>query len=367
MRFQDFNISRRALMGGAASLALVACSPSKDDSKAASTATGSKTMFNIGWSIYAGWMPWPFAQTAGLVKKHADKYGITINIVQINDYVESVNQYTAGKLDGVTVASMDALTIPAAGGKDTTALIVGDYSNGNDGLVSKNAASVADMKGKTVNLVELSVSHYLLARALDSVGLKLSDVKTVNTSDADIVSAFNTSDVQSVVTWKPQLSEVAKVSGANTLFDSSKIPGEILDLLVVDTKTLAENPNLGKALVDIWYETMAIISGQDDAGKKARETMGKLSGTDLAGFEEQLATTFMYYKAEDAIKLVNDPSLVATMDKVRQFSFSKGLYGPTATSVDAIGIAFPGDKVLGDKANIKLRFDPSYMAGAVKG
>ena len=64
---------------------------------------------------------------AGIVKKWADKYGIKINVTQINDYVESINQYTAGKFDGVTVTNMDALTIPAAGGVDTTAVIIGDY------------------------------------------------------------------------------------------------------------------------------------------------------------------------------------------------------------------------------------------------
>src|ERR1700712_6066896 len=105
--------------------------------------------FNIGWSIYAGWMPWPYAQQAGIVKKWADKYGIKINIVQVNDYVESVNQYTAGKLDGVTVTNMDALTIPAAGGKDTSAVIVGDYSNGNDGVLLKGADSLAAIKGRS--------------------------------------------------------------------------------------------------------------------------------------------------------------------------------------------------------------------------
>ncbi len=33
------------------------------------------------------------------------------------------------------------------------------------------------------------------------------------------------------------------------VFDSSKIPGEILDLMVVNTQTLKDNPKLGKALV----------------------------------------------------------------------------------------------------------------------
>ena len=93
-------------------------------------------------------MPWPYAQKAGIVKKWADKYGVTINFVQVNDYVESVNQFNAGKLDGVTVTNMDALTIPAAGGKDTSAIILGDYSDGNDGIVLKNASSIADINVK---------------------------------------------------------------------------------------------------------------------------------------------------------------------------------------------------------------------------
>src|SRR3569623_2820313 len=122
-----------------------------------------KKEFNVAWSIYVGWMPWPYADQAGIVKKWADKYGIKIKVTQINDYVESINQYPAGKFDGVTVTNMDALPIPAAGGVDTTAVLVGDYSNGNAGVILKNAKSVADIKGQNVKLVEFSVSHYLLA------------------------------------------------------------------------------------------------------------------------------------------------------------------------------------------------------------
>jgi NitT/TauT family transport system substrate-binding protein len=131
----------------------------------------AKKEFNIAWTIYVGWMPWPYSAEAGIVKKWADKYGISIKITQINDYVESINQYTAGKFDGVTLTNMDALTIPAAGGVDTTAIIMGDFSNGNDGIVLKNAKTLSDIKGRRINIVELSVSHYLLARGLTSIYL----------------------------------------------------------------------------------------------------------------------------------------------------------------------------------------------------
>ncbi|MGB0749684.1 MAG: putative urea ABC transporter substrate-binding protein, partial [Magnetospiraceae bacterium] len=184
-----------------------------------------KTSFKVMWSIYVGWMPWGYAADAGIVKKWADKYGIEIEVVQINDYIESINQYTAGAFDAGVMTNMDALTIPAVGGVDTTALIVGDFSNGNDGIVLKNGKTVADLKGQNVNLVELSVSHYLLARALDTVGLSEKDLTVVNTSDADIVAAFTGSDdVTAVVTWNPQLSEVAGQPGATKVFDSAGIP-----------------------------------------------------------------------------------------------------------------------------------------------
>jgi NitT/TauT family transport system substrate-binding protein len=124
-----------------------------------------KKEFKVAWSIYVGWMPWGYAAESGIVKKWADKYGITIEVKQFNDYVESINQYTAGGFDAVTITNMDALSIPAAGGVDTTAVIVGDFSNGNDAVILKNKDKLKDILGQNVNLVEYSVSHYLLARA----------------------------------------------------------------------------------------------------------------------------------------------------------------------------------------------------------
>lgn len=344
----------------AGALMLAGCSASPDPQ------AEPRTEFNIGWSIYAGWMPWPYAQQAGIVKKWSDKYGIKINLVQVNDYVESVNQYTAGKFDGVTVTNMDALTIPAAGGKDTSAIIVGDYSNGNDGILLKGATSLAAIKGRQTYLVELSVSHYLLARGLESVGLKSTDVPTVNTSDADIVAAFGAADVNAAVAWNPQLSVMKGGAGVTQVFSSADIPGEILDLMVVDTATLKANPNLGKALAGIWYETVALMQQQDAKGAEARAAMAKLSGATPEMFESQLKSTFLYADPKAAVAATNALELITKMTMVRDFSFSKGLFKGAATA-DAVGIGFPGGKTLGDPARVTLRFDDSFMKLAADG
>ncbi|MEM7058810.1 MAG: putative urea ABC transporter substrate-binding protein [Pseudomonadota bacterium] len=324
-----------------------------------------KSDFKVAWSIYVGWMPWGYLETSGIMDKWADKYGINVEIVQINDYVESINLYTAGQFDGVSATNMDTLSIPSGGGVDTTALIVGDFSNGNDAVILKGGGSLADLKGKPVNLVELSVSHYLLARALDSVSLKESDLaKVINTSDADMIAAYGTDDVEAVVTWNPLVSTIMEQPGATKLFDSSDIPGEIIDMMVVNTETLADNPEFGKAVVGAWYELMATMEAGDEAALTA---MAEASGTDLAGYKAQLASTQMFWKPADAVAFVESSELPKTMVNVAEFLFDKGILGEGAPSADFVGVSYPDGSTTGDEANVKLRYDTSFMKMAADG
>lgn len=322
--------------------------------------------FKVCWSIYVGWMPWAYGAEQGIVQKWGEKYGIDIDVVQINDYIESINQYSAGEFDACTMTNMDALTIPAAGGVDSTALVVGDFSNGNDGVVLKGKKTLADIKGQNVNLVELSVSHYLLARGLETVGLSEKDLTVVNTSDADMVAVYGTDDVTAVATWNPLLSEIAAVPNSYKVFDSSQIPGEIIDLLVINTETLKSNPKLGKALVGAWYEIMGKMSGSDKVATDAKSYMASASGTDLAGYEAQLASTEMFYTPATALDLTNSEKLLTTMENVAKFSFKHGLLGDGAPDAGFIGIEMPAG-TFGDKSNVKFRFDPTYMDMAEKG
>ncbi|MEM9574119.1 MAG: putative urea ABC transporter substrate-binding protein [Pseudomonadota bacterium] len=327
-------------------------------------AAEEKTEFSVCWSIYVGWMPWGYLQDSGIMKKWADKYEISVDIVQINDYVESINQYTAGQYDGCSMTNMDALSIPAGGGVDTTALIVGDYSNGNDGIVLKGETELSALAGQNVNLVELSVSHYLLARALESVNLSEKDLTVVNTSDADMIAAYQTPDVTSVVTWNPLLSEIEAMPDSTKVFDSAGIPGEIIDTMMVNTETLADNPAFGKALTGAWYEVLGLMAAGDS---EALEAMAAASGTDLDGYNAQLATTKMFYEPAEAVAFTQSSDLPETMKFVAEFLFDKGILGEGAPSPEFVGVEFPDGSTYGDASNVKLRFDTTYMQMAADG
>lgn len=348
-----------------ATVAVVAgCGKKEATTEPAATAVAEKPKFAVAWSHYVGWEPWAYADHAGILKKWADQYSIEISLTLVNDYVESINLYTAGKFDACVMTNMDALTIPAVGGVDSQAVIVGDFSNGNDGIVVKNAASVKDLKGRSIHLVELSVSHYLLARALDMNGLSEKDVTPVNTSDADIAAVFTADANGAAVTWNPPLAQARQAPGAKLVFDSSAIPGEIMDLMVVKT---ASDERLKQALAGAWYETMAILAGSGPQHDEALDFIAKSSGTTVDDIKSQLSTTAMFYKAAEGAAFAASPDVAKTMDKVRQFSFSKGLFGEGAASADIVGIQFDDGSTLGKADNVRLRFTSQYMKAAAEG
>lgn len=332
-------------------------------------ATGAEAeTFKIGTSIYAGWMPWYYIEDEGIMDKWAEKYGIEVEVVPFGDYIASIEAFVAGEVDACTMTNMEALDMPAASGVDCTVLVVGDYSNGNDALITRGGLQVGDLAGQRISLVELSVSHYLLVRALEMNGLRERDVTIVNTSDSDIGPVFLTNeDQKAMVTWNPIVMNVMQTPGLGNVFDSAQIPGEILDLLVVNTRTLEKNQPFGKAATGAWYETMKAMTQRGVTGKKALEQMAGRAECSLVEYQNQLRTTMMFYKPEDAVAYARGAEIKEKMDLVRKFCASHGLLGGEVGDPDVVGIEFPDGTVLGNAENIKVRFTTQYMQLAADG
>jgi sulfonate transport system substrate-binding protein len=72
-------------------------------------------------------------------------------------------------------------------------------------LVQKDSPirTVADLKGKRVALNKGSNVHYLLVRALESAGLKYSDIQIAYLTPGDARPAFQQGKVDAWVIWDP--------------------------------------------------------------------------------------------------------------------------------------------------------------------
>src|SRR4051812_2137080 len=326
------------------------------------TAFAQKPTFTVGWSVYAGWTPYHYMNKSGLLRKWADKYGITIQVKRF-DYAPSLDAFVAKNIDACAMTNMEALDMPAASGVPTTAILIGDYSNGNDALLVRGGLQLKDLPGKKMLLVQKTVSEYLFDRAMTLNGLRdqIKRVRAINTSDADIATAFiGDAGASAVVTWKPMVSQLAKQKGVASLFDSSKIPGEILALTVVRTDVLNRPDGAGqkfaKALAGAWYEMLGQMSND-----KVLAGIAEGSQDTLASYKEQLSTTKMFYTPAEAAAFAAATDIKQKMALVRQFCFDHGLLGATTKSVDDVAIKYPDGHVQGKPDRVRLIFDASYM------
>ena len=168
-----------------------------------------------------------------------------------------------------------------------------------------------------------------------------------------------------MVTWKPLVSQISKQPGVTNIFNSSQIPGEILDLTVVRTDVLNRADGSGqkfaKALAGAWYETMALMSGQGPATAKVLTAIAEGSQDSLESYKEQLSTTHMLYTPQSALQLATSPEMKQKMTLVKQFCFSHGLLGENTKSSDDVAIRYSDSTVQGKPDRVRLRFETAYM------
>jgi NitT/TauT family transport system substrate-binding protein len=283
----------------------------------------------VGYSDWPGWVAWQVAIEKGWFKEA----GVDVQFEWF-DYVASMDAFTAGKIDAVTVTNGDAMVM-AAGGAKNTMIMVTDYSNGNDMIVGKpGIKSLKDLKGKKVGLETGFVEHLLLLNGLEKAGMKESDVTIVNTKTNETPQALASGDLAAIAAWQPNSGEAMKrVPGAKPIYTSAHEPGLIYDVVTVNPASLASKKAEWAKFVKVWDKVVTYINDpktQPDAvkimaarvGLKPAAYLPLLKGTRLLSLDEGKK---IYVKA-DGFKSLYGSSKIADNFNVQ--------YGVYKTPVD---------------------------------
>lgn len=112
-------------------------------------------------------------------------------------------------------------------------ILVMDQSNGADALVARpDIERLEDLRGRRVAVENTAVGALVLDAALREAGLTAGDIDIVPTTVDEHFDAYRNGRVDAVVTFDPVRSRLLS-AGATLLFDSSRIPGRVVDVLVV--------------------------------------------------------------------------------------------------------------------------------------
>ena len=220
----------------------------------------------IGYSDWPGWVAWQVAIDKGWFKEA----GVPVKFEWF-DYSASMEAFSAGKIDAVTMTNGDALVTGAAGGKSVM-LMLTDYSNGNDMLVGKpGVKSIKDLKGKKVAVEEGLVEHLLLLNALKKAGMKETDVTLVNAKTNEMPQVLASGDVAAVGAWQPIAGQAMKaLPGARPIYTSADEPGLIYDVLAVSPASAKQRRADWLKVLKVWDRVVHYINDpktQPDAVK----------------------------------------------------------------------------------------------------
>jgi NitT/TauT family transport system substrate-binding protein len=280
-----------------------------------SSSTAS-TPLKVGTIIWPGYESIYLARDLGYYK------GKSIDLVDFPSASDLMQAFESGKLDAVTLTVNETLLLAEKVPNLHIGLIM-DFSNGADAILAKGEITkLADLKGKKVGVEASAVGGYVLARALDYGNLNLSDLKPVYMPVSDHESEFKKGSIDAVVTFEPTRSKLLS-DGAKQLFDSTRIPGEIVDVLVFSNDVLNKNSANAQELIDGHFRAIEYMrKNTDDAARR----LAPREGVSPAEFLQALNGMEIPLLFENKLILSKqDQGFESHMNRVNQFMYGSKL------------------------------------------
>ncbi len=230
----------------------------------------------IGMNTWPGYEPFVLAKNLGYL---ADN----VHISRVDSATDVIKAFRSDLID-IACITLDEAIILKNKSKDSMKIIaIMDISDGGDAVIGrKDIGSMSELKGSRIGVESSALGSFMLSRAVDMTpGLELKDLKIVNLGYEHHIKEFNKGNIDAVVTFEPVKTKLLK-GYAHVLFDSSQIPGEIVDVMVVKDKTIAKKKSALNNAIKGWFKSVEYISREPD---KSMQAMAEYEEVSLEEFK----------------------------------------------------------------------------------
>lgn len=351
-----------ALIAAVVSLVLAGCGSS--NTGGGTSGSGTAPSFTLAWSEYPSWSVFGVAEEVGLIDGAAGKQGElekkwNVDIILKGvDYDTCIQLYGSNAADAVCITNMDILG-PAMD-RASVAILPTSTSVGADACITVGIDSLEELKGKTTRGLERSVSQYAFERILIKRGMDPKDFPFANMDPGAAASAMQTGDksIQSIMVWNPFVMETLRVvSGSRRLLDSSEIPEEIIDMVVVGADSLSKDGGnrFARCILDTFYAINVRLANPKTSDETLVAIGAKFSNLGLEDMKQVVEQTRFYKTPEEALKLLSGENFrSATMPAVAAFCSAQEMI----TGKPSIGF---------DSGDAQLNFDSSHLRSFIDG
>jgi NitT/TauT family transport system substrate-binding protein len=270
----------------------------------------------------AGWPGFEYFYLAQ-EKKLGKPEQLTIKALQFADPQEIVEAYAQAKLDIAQITTVEAVDLCERVPErcPVVVLILNESRGGDKVVVRPTIGSLAGLRGKRVGIAPSSLGPYVLSRALAREGMTLADVRVVSIPLSAAAPRLASGEIDGVALYPPFSDELLQRGLAIAVFDSSEIPGEIFDVLVVDPTFYSQNTALLARLLRVW-QAAHDLARSDPA---AAEIMGAREQITGQAFRESEAGLVYFPLAEQQRLLAPQGPLVRNLEAVQAVQRQLGL------------------------------------------
>lgn len=176
-----------------------------------------------------------------------------------------------------------------------------NFSNGADAIVvNKNINTIADLRGKKIAYAEGTASHTLLINALETAGLRFSDITPIKVgSGIDAMNAFKALQVDAAVVWAPDDEDcVDAVKGAKVLVSTAQASALVSDGLIAKQEWLQKNEKTATKIMSAILWANSEIQFNQSAFNEGAKAFAKAFNTDV-DFAKASSSKIAYATLED--------------------------------------------------------------------
>ncbi len=247
--------------------------------------------------LRVGVLVWPPYEMAFLARELGYYDDASIDLIDYQSPADVLRAYHDGSVDVVMFTIDYALKAFEQDPGNHHVILSPDVSLGGDALIADPSfATLEDLRGKRVGIESSVLGAYMLTRAMESADMSVDDVEVVFVDIPDQEHAFDSGTVDAVVTYEPTRSRLV-ADGARELFSSAELPGEIVDIVLVNGRTREAKREQLTIFVQGWLRAVDAyradplgsarkVSGRE--GLSAEEFVATFDGVRLHGREENL-------------------------------------------------------------------------------
>jgi len=280
------------------------------------------------------WPPFEFLHLAQ-EKGYFAEEGVEVRLIEFVAVNDTQRAFEHDKIDGGTLSLFQVLQNRDQLKRKMQVPLVIDFSDGADLLLARpEITDVRALRGRRVGVTLSPLDVFFLTRALEVNGMTLQDVSLFYVRTADMAEALREGKVDAITAYPPNSTEIENAGIARPIFSSSRIPGEIVDVLALDEAVIRERPDDVAGVIRAFYRAVRFAQEHPE---EAWQIMSARERVTPEEFRQALQTGITLVPLAEQEKFLGKNSILPeVVARVSQVLKEKGLLSSVRVEHDLL-------------------------------